>query len=394
MKFLLKICFINSLIILLLIGCAGSLKDVGPINVGNSNLTNDEQGELLSEMMIENYGFDIPHKYTYYNCPGKRSCDVKLAMNFDIKNNELITKDVSYCSLPDVKKASECLTGDNYSDYVKFFNKKMEIKKNLAKKFPEYQNEYSNVKMKITNWLNNAKNKDCKFAFKYQIPLNDEILNNMIKTVQCLKNEEIENSSPIKIFMEYKQSLKNLDDFLNNYSIARSNYSKKLEYGHYQLVGELSNNNYIELTSRDLDKIILLEQKVLGYNLTPIEFIIKDKNIIAKFFRGHESFRVEITNLTNDIIDIDSLAYYHDSMVYDDFSLYTNKSVPPHSTKNVGTIKIYEFEHYHFFIKSMEHEEMFGGAIGYTTKNIKNTLYKKEKIKIGDYEKNAIEFAK
>jgi hypothetical protein len=290
--------------------------------------------------MNERNSIEYPEK-SYAECAGRKPCSVKLSIYFHIENGNLILKDESKCSLIDAKIPSKCLSGNSYNDYVTFANLVDKNKALVEQKLPLLMSEYATVKTQITNWLNIAKNKKAQFVFenKNTFALSDEVLNKLIENAR-FDNSSLERLTPIEIFMQYKNSNTSIESFLNNYVIATYRPYDKLNYGHFSLISPSQyEGTVVSLNVKDFDSPLVLKHTAAYYNFMPAEYTIKDKNISARFVYSRAYFRVTITNLTNDYIEIDAASYYYDKDSNNEFTI-GNKSVPPQGKNDSITVKI------------------------------------------------------
>lgn len=373
-------------------GCTTAIDKIEPVKVGTSGLTEDEQNEILYFMLNGTHYLGAPEK-SYYECTGRRPCSVRLSMYFYMENGNLILSDQSKCSLPDVKVPSKCLSGSSYQDYINFSRIVDKQKAEFEQKLPLLMNEYANVKASITDWLNSAKNKNAKFVFENRssFGLSDVVINKIIEKARY-ESLSLDRLTPIQVFMQFKNSNKSLDMFLNDYVLGTYRPQDKLSIGHYSIISsKYSEGAVVNVRSKDLDSPLVLKHTATSYLFLPDKYTFKDKNISALFERVGGYYNVTITNLTNDYIEIDALSYYFDNNARNEFTI-KNKSIPPQGKNDSYDVKvkIEETDLNKGKVVNGQEKFSFGGAINYTLKNktIKNTLFEKTDIKIGDFENN------
>lgn len=390
MRFLLNMGTTCLLAMLSFSGCTTAIDKIEPVKIGTSGLTESEQNEVLYYMLNGSYYLGTPEK-SYYECTGRRSCSVRLSMYFYIENGNLILRDKSQCSLPDVKVPSKCLSGSSYQDYINFSNTVDKQKAELEQKLPLLMNEYANAKVPITDWLNSAKNKKAQFVFenKNSFALSDDVVNKILQKA-IYESIPLDRLTPVQVFMQYKNSNKSLDSFLNDYIIGSYRPNDKLSIGHYSIISsKYSEGTVIKIRTKDLDNPLLLKHTAASYLFLPDKYTIKDKNILALFERVGGYYNVTITNLTNDYVEIDALSYYFDNNARNEFTI-RNKSIPPQGKNDSYDVKV-KIEETDFTkgkISNGQEKVSFGGAVNYTLKNktIKNTLLEKTDVKVGDLE--------
>lgn len=392
MRFLLNVGIICLLTVLSFNGCTTAIDKIEPVKVGTSGLTEDEQNEILYSMLNGTHYLGTPEK-SYYECTGRRPCSVRLSMYFYMENGNLILSDQSKCSLSDVKVPSKCLSGSSYQDYINFSRIVDKQKAEFEQKLPLLMNEYANAKAPITDWLNSAKSKKAQFVFenKNSFGLSDVIVNKMLQKA-IYESVPLERLTPVQVFMQYKNSNKSLDSFLNDYVIGSYRPHDKLSIGHYSIISsKYSEGTVIKVRVKDLDSPLGLKHTATSYLFLPDKYTIKDKNISALFERVGGYYNVTITNLTNDYVEIDALSYYFDNNARNEFTI-RNKSIPPQGKNDSYDVKV-KIEETDFTkgkISNGQEKVSFGGAVNYTLKNktIKNTLLEKTDIKVGDFENN------
>lgn len=343
---------LNSIVIIFIIlgisGCVGTNDFVSiPIKENNS-LTSEEKSKIFS-YMISTYGAD-----NYYYSFGKDNVSMKLD-SYD-KNGRILP---------------------SYKGKNTFSEEKI---KYLEENMNSYFKEYALHKNDILNAINFLNKIQPTFEFENKLNLEEKLLNSLYPQIKYKRFDLI----PEKIFVDFKKSGKtSLEEFLDGYSIIQLEFQQTFYYNNFKIYSQ------VKLEHPNINKVICKDKIIISlyeiaWTILPDSFEISDENISMKFTNYQTvKYSVELINLTNDFIDLNSLSLYLENKIN---SINLNQKMPPNSKNSNNQIVISIPSGVNGYQKLKTLNEIFsiGGALEYSIRNKNKTIYKSIDLKVKD----------
>lgn len=361
-------------------GCASNnnsipltIDKIQPIDLSNNSGLSQREKELIV-YFLNNNGVIEEEERTVYLAKGG-AYRIKLKATISLEKDKLVVKDGSSCP----KTLWLCTTND--PEYATFLKKVNDRKNELAQKLPNYFEEYKLVKSNIDNWLLSIGDVKPVFVFKNENSLNlkKETLDKIKETIFYGK----ESLSSEQVFANYKNSnIQDLKEFLSKRSVIQYKPYSNIVYKNYYLRNYdskystyINDDTILHGISLETAKTgVTITNNALSYLFLPDQYEFKNSNISVTFTREYyNQYSVHIKNLTDNYIDVEAISLYYGEKIT---PLKGNRKVSPYGTTQERIIIELETNSLLIDIKNGTETNLFGGAIDYSIKGKKDTLFK------------------
>lgn len=377
------------LVIGILISGCSSINPPNPYktNIKKSNVPQNEKQKVLNKVLKEKYNhyYHINNgcistkkinpyakeEYTYNTC-------------YKIEKDSIVSENFSKCYLNDEEikcPYKDSRRSNKVKDYVSFINN-VNIRDEYNIKIKEYKKASSNNKNKAEDYLKKydiAKSNIVENLRKYNQVIIDNsnlIPSNMIKKLKFNKLEVASskndcyynyiNNKELNSCVKISGGIKNLG-LINN---SRFKFN-------------INNSSFISSFDKLKNPITYLINNPIKFNFIPKDFVTKNSEILVTLSLRSNNIDINITNKTNNFIEIKTVSVYYDNDVK---SLFINDKLPPLSKTLKKEISI-PLNKKFVVIKSKNQNISFGIAVEYIINGKKKNLYDVREYSIKDFYK-------